>query len=407
MSSAVISMAWRNVWRHTWRSAIAMAVIAIGLAALLFLWGLSDGLHNTMIRNFQSLLTGTLQIHQQGYFKQPQLSKHLAKPRQVIEIMERLGVRQWLPRLQQFVLATGVQASTGILLVGVDPERERRWIRLASMVRTGRFLAVGDGSVCVLGSMSARQLRVSIGDTVALRTWGADGRRATGRCRVVGIMSGVGYDLDRGAMFAPLAAVQEMLRMPQQLTHMVTVLPAAQLEQVAPALSRRLADMDVEVLRWDQMFPVIQEWVRLDDRFFYVVLSVVLVIVSIGGLNTMLMSTLERQREFALLSALGTRGAILGAIVGVEALIIGGVGTGLGTFMGLGSVVLFGYVGVDLGFMSDLLTRLYIDPVLYPQINTKHLLVSCLSMLGATLVAALYPVWKVMRIQPAEGLRSV
>ena len=59
----LLSMAWRNVLRNLRRSAITVSAIALGLAAMLFLWGFKDGAHNGMMRNLQQVALGSIQIH--------------------------------------------------------------------------------------------------------------------------------------------------------------------------------------------------------------------------------------------------------------------------------------------------------------------------------------------------------
>src|SRR5262249_33503873 len=124
-----------------------------------------------------------------------------------------------------------------------------------------------------------------------------------------------------------------------------------------------------------------------------------------GVLNTVLVSMLERQREFGLLMALGTRSVEIGAVVAVEAFIVGAAGTGLGSLLGLGLVSLYSHIGIDVSFMSAVLVNSYIDHVVYPEINTEHLLVTLLAVLVTTSAAAWYPAWRATRLHPAEAVR--
>ncbi len=407
MRGAAISIAWRNVLRNRRRSLLTAAAIAIGLTALIFLWGFNDGAHNAMMRNYQQLFVGALQVHGQGYFQHPKLATHIRDAGAVTQALEAAGVRSWTPRLTSFALAAGGETSAGVMLVGIDPEREPRVTRIAEHVTEGRFLRPGDELVCVLGAASARKLRVDIGDEVVLLSQDRLGALAAERLRLVGIITGGDPALERGTLFAPLGTVQTLLAMEGRVTGVVARIEDERLEEVTAELRRGLDGQGLEVLRWFDMFPIMKEWVALDNGFYYIFLGIVLVIVVAGVINTVLISMIERTREFGVLMALGTRRAGIAAIVAGEAVIIGLIGTASGCAAGLALVALFGEIGIDLSAMAETLSRFYMDPVIYTEIDADHLVITVLATLAATTVSAVYPAIKAVRLEPAEAIRHL
>ena len=155
------------------------------------------------------------------------------------------------------------------------------------------------------------------------------------------------------------------------------------------------------------MFPIMKEWVALDNGFYYIFLGIVLLIVIAGVTNTVQMSMIERTREFGVLMALGTRARDIAAIVVAESLMIGLIGTVAGTAFGLGTVAHFGKVGIDLSQMTEGLSRFYMDPVIYTEVDTDHLSITVLATLTATMASALYPAYKAMRLEPVEAIRHL
>ena len=67
MTSVWVRIAWRNVWRNPKRTAITVGALAIGFAAATVMVGLSDGIVAQMIENGTGLLSGQIQLHQDGY----------------------------------------------------------------------------------------------------------------------------------------------------------------------------------------------------------------------------------------------------------------------------------------------------------------------------------------------------
>ena len=121
MRGLVLAIAWRNVARNWRRSVITATAFAIGLTALLFLWGFNDGGHNGMTRNFQDAFVGSLQVHREGYFRRPQLESHIEDTAPIVAALQGAGVERWSRRLSSFVLAAGAETSSGCCWSGWNP----------------------------------------------------------------------------------------------------------------------------------------------------------------------------------------------------------------------------------------------------------------------------------------------
>jgi putative ABC transport system permease protein len=403
----ILLLAWRNVLRNARRSMLTIAAIAIGLAALLFLWGFNDGVHNSMMRNLQQVIVGSVQIHAANYFRHPKLTRDLPDALKVERLLKSDGVDEYTRRLRTFALAAGADNSEGLSLMGVDPVNEPRVTRLDEKVTRGRFIRPGDTNTCVLGATTARNLGVKLGDEVVLLAADRYGSLAADRFRLVGIMQSGEMGIDRGLAVVPLASLDTLLGMQGRVTDIVVQLPEGRLEGLTARLRRQLDPAHYEVLRWYDMYPMMKQWVVLENGFYYIFLGVVLLIVAAGVMNTVLMSTLERIHEFGIMLALGCGGWRLAVLVGIESMLLGLGGTLAGMGIGLSMVGWFHRFGIDLSSEMDSITRFYINPVIRPEINADHLLATVLSVLLAALLASLVPAWRAARLQPVEAIHHV
>jgi len=407
----MFSLAWRNVARSWQRSLVTIAAVATGLSALIFLWGFNDGVHNTMMRNLQQVIVGSVQIHHADFFKKSSLSRHMKLTPELQNALSKAQnsgqVKALSWRLETFALAAGNDVSEGLLLLGMDAKSEAKTTRIAEKVDQGRFLQAGDGPVCVLGATAARNLGVNLGDDVIFLSQDRFGALAADKFKLIGIISSGEMGIDRGLAIIPLNVLQNMLEMQGRYTRVVLQIAPDNLEAVTTLLRASLNHKDYEVLRWYDMYPMMKQWVDLENAFYYIFLGVVLLIVAAGIMNTVLMSMLERVREFGVMMALGCSRSVLAGMVIVESMILGALGVLLGLLIGLSLVAWFHSVGIDLSAEMDTIARFYIDPVVYTEIDADHLWQTAGSVMAAAIVAAFVPMWRVAKLQPVEAIHHV
>ena len=408
------AIAWRNVWRNFRRSLITVLSVGMGIIALLFLWAFNDGSYNNAIDNFRLRYIGSLQIHQADFFRRPKLETHIAEPAAVTDAVAAIGVDAWTTRLTSFALVAGDETSTGMIFVGVDPAREGTVSLLDDNIVSGRFLAPADEYAAILGARAARKLSVEVGGEIVLLSNDRRGAMTADRFTVVGLVTTGDPAVDEMSVFVPLAAAQTMLAMEGRVTDVVAQVPERELSSKVAAIRDRLADQDVEVLRWFDISSLVMDAQTLDRAFAWVFMGIVVAIVISGIANTVLVSMMQRTREFGVLLALGTRRAAVGAMIALETVILGFVGTAFGTVSGLLLVKWTNVVGIDMRNMvpdenalDDMLAEFAMDPIVYPVVNTDHLVITIVMMLVASLLSSVYPVWRSMRVEPVEAIRHV
>lgn len=402
----MLSMAWRNILRNSRRSLITISAIALGLASLIFLWGFNDGVHNAMMRNLQEVIVGSLQIHARGFFHQPRLNKTVPSPDRVTALLANEGITKYSYRLRTFALLAGEENSEGLVLLGLDPRMEALTTRIATKVDRGRFLLNNEEKVCILGATTARLLDVDVGDEVVLLAEDAYGSLAAEKLKLVGIISSGEMGIDRGLAIVPLGFMQKLLGMEGRVSEIVVQLPPSRLEPVTRALRQELDDT-YDVLRWYDMYPMMKQWVELENAFYYIFLSIVLLIVAAGVMNTVLMSMLERIHEFGVMMALGCGRLYLSGMLLAESVLLGLLGIAVGVAIGMFLVNHFHEAGIDLSSQMDSVARFYLNPVIHTEIDLDHLLNTILAVLLASLLAAIWPALRAARLQPVEAIHHV
>jgi len=417
-----LKLGWRNLWLHPLRTGLTLAALALGIAALTFLSAMNDGWMQQIRTNFALTLTGHIQIHAAGFEQSRKLADRIRDAQPVLDSLKDLqGVHSFTRRLRVSGLASAAGANAGALIYGVEPEKEQHLSRMASFVQQGRWLNADDDRAIVLGDSLADRLQVVLGDKVVLMAALENGDIASEVFRVRGLLHSGVLEIDDLAAVVPLFRAQQWLDVGSGVTDVVLRADNfAAVEPLAAALRARLPDGSsndgsnsdskspaFEVLTWNQIDPMAEQWAAFADAYSWIVLAVVILVVLVEVLNTMLMSMHERSREFGLMGALGVRGGQMFVMVVWETVILVFLGSLLGFVIGGWLVWHYGRVGIDLSQFATAFSFMYMSPVIHPMLAGESLLhILGAATLGA-LVAGLFPAWKAARLDPAKAMREV
>ena len=175
----------------------------------------------------------------------------------------------------------------------------------------------------------------------AART-GGGGEIQSGLFRVVGIFHTGLRELDAYLVHLALPAAQAFLLADDQLSQIAVFLHQdSATVAAADALRTQFTPTEIEVLTWRQALAELARFVWLDDAFNYVMNGMILVMVSLGVLNTMLMAVLERRYELGVCAAVGLQPAQLLTLVMYESVLLILLSLILGLILGPGRPLVF------------------------------------------------------------------
>jgi putative ABC transport system permease protein len=140
----------------------------------------------------------------------------------------------------------------------------------------------------------------------------------------------------------------------------------------------------------------------VSGTIFYLIL---IMVVAFSILNTFLMAIFERTYEFGVMMAMGTRPARLTRLVLTESIGMTLVGVVTGMLLGCLVTAYFMAHGINLGDASEISRQFGIPSVLYPRLTIVSMLAGPTAVFLITLLAALYPAFKIRRLEPVEAMR--
>jgi ABC-type lipoprotein release transport system permease subunit len=404
-----LKIAWRNITRNRRRSLITVSAIGFGLGALIFIWSFVEGAHQQMINNFTSLAVGHIQIHHQGFHQHQRLEDNLVNSESIRKNLEAFpNISASTSRLKAFGLASSAESSSGVLIVGIQPASEKNVSVLHQRVKQGEFIDENSPDGIVIGAALAKNLNLLLGDKIILMSQALDGSIASGAFRIKGLLDTGTDEIDKNIALINLTAAQEMFVMPQKVSEIAIKLKKSEnAQKVADEISQKFNEPGLEVLSWPEISPSFYQWIEFDNAFIWLIFVIFMVVVAIGILNTVLMGVLERTREFGILLALGTRPKEIVIMVAWESVILGCIGCVSGTAVGYFLTAYFGTAGINLSIFTSALNSFYMDPIIFPKLQTSTLGLSISLVMVTSLLVSIYPAWHAAHLKPVEAIRSM
>ena len=126
-----------------------------------------------------------------------------------------------------------------------------------------------------------------------------------------------------------------------------------------------------------------------------------------GIINTMLMAVLERYRELGMLMAVGMNKAKVFVMIMLETLLLGLISAPIGMLIGYLLVLMTRRNGINLSAYSDGMAEFGMSSMVYPSLETGVYWQLAIAVLLTTILGALYPAYKAIKLKPVEAIRKI
>lgn len=408
-------VAWRNLWRNRSRTLVTASALAFGYLSAVVMVGLTDGMGAELIENGTRLLTGQIQVHAEGYLPERKMHGTIGGDAgtDVAAMLARIDadpdVIASAPRLYGGGLISAGDRTEAGILVGIDPEREAKVTTLLSSLQEGRPPKDGANEV-VLGSELVRQLKLKVGDEVILVAPASDGSLGNDLYTLSGVFHSGTPAIDASYALLPLPDLQFLLAMEPGHIHEIALdvaRPWATTE-IADTLAARLSSggPPVEVRSWRDLRPELAQSVDLMDGMNFIIVVIIFGMAVFGVANTMIIGTFERQKEFAVVRALGTTRTSVGRTVVYEGIMLGALALAAGALITGPVMVWWHNSPPDLSFLVGGFSWAGSQwrPILRVEYSVETPIVSAVALFFTALFAAIYPAWQATRVPPADAL---
>jgi len=393
----LIRLAAGAVITQRMRSLLTALGIAVGIASVVLLTSIGEGIHQFVLAEFTQFGTNLIGVT-------PGKTTTLGMSGAMISNVRPLSlddaaalkripqVRAVVPVLQGNALVEAGKRSRRSMIIGAGARVPEVWqMRIGS----GQFLPDDDPraarAFAVLGSKMRQELFPGVNPL------GQRIRIAGERYRVIGVMEPkgqlLGFDLD-DTVYIPAGRALAMFNRDSLVEVDLLYVPEAEAEQIAERVRELLTERhgreDFTITTQKQMLEVLGSILNILTLAVAALGGISLFVGAVGILTIMTIAVSERTAEIGLLRSLGAeRGQVLGLFLG-EAVVLATLGGLAGLLMGIGGAWL-------LGFLVPAL------PVHTPW-SYVFLAEALAALIG--LLAGVVPATHAARLDPVEALRA-
>ncbi len=399
-----IEVSWRNLWRNPTRTNVTIAAVALCISILIIFQSMIIGLIDKAVFTTTNLVVGEVQIHAEGYLDDRSLYKYLKNTKKIKSIAKKNNIGM-VERSYGYGLISSGTKSAGTQFWGVEPELELKYFDFAKHIDQGGFLNNSSSNKIVLGNKLALSLAAEVGSELVVFVQGADGSLGNELFYVSGILKNVADNIDRSAAII-LKDDFNILFSADNMIHEIALNSKGNFtaEEIQNLISAEIKNVEIDT--WKQLMPTISLMTEKMSVFMRVLFSSIFTIAAgLGVMNTMIMSTYDRMREFGIIRAIGGTPFRIIKQVSLEAIILTFIASIIGTILGLSVALYFQKFGFDVSGKGNLsFGGVVMDPIWKGSVSVGIVILPLILMFLVSVFSSLYPASIAARINPVEAI---
>lgn len=427
----LFKIAWRNLWRNKKRSFITITSIFMAVLLAIFMRSMQIGSYDNMTKAAISQV-GYMQVQGKGYWENQSLNKAIVYSDKLKESIGQVSnVKGQLARLQNFCLASSEDKTKGAFISGIIPTVEDEHRGLTKKIVWGNYLTDTDNGVLIAQDLarylgiiqvdkevvySADSLEKNtietitlLQDTIAIIGSGYQGITAAAIFPVSGILKFPTPQENGSLIFMTLENAQYTFSpyVPNLVTSIaIDLKDKDEMEETRAQIQSLISDK-YDVMLWGEMMVEIVQSIQSDNVSGIIMLGILYMIVGFGLLGTVLMMTMERRREMAVMISVGLQRSRLAIILVIESVVLAILGVIIGILISYPFVYYLYLHPIPLeDELAEMMATYNMEPVIPFSIDFSIFYNQALVIFILALLIALYPLVTAFRLKLIQAFHK-
>ncbi len=406
--NTIIKIAWRNIWRNKRRTMITVASIMFALFFAIIMRGFQKGSYAKMKENAVESYSGYLQVQNKDFWDDKNINNTMEIDQNLVdELANDDRVKVIIPRLESFALASSGESTKGVVVMGIDPDKEDLMTQVKSYLLMGSFVKSNDKSIMIAEGL-AKFLGISVNDTLVLFSSGYHGATAAGLYPVKGILKLPTPEMNRSTVYLPIIEAQHLFSAYDRYTALVFDLyDMKDVNAVQTSVASKIDANQYNVMSWEAMNKELLQMIETDNAGGVIMIAILYMVIAFGIFGTVLMMTNERMREFSVMVSVGMQKSKLATVVVAELFFLTALAVLAGIIISLPVMYYFYYNPIEFsGDAVEVMQDFNFEPVLPMSLEFNIFIFQGIAISILSLIAMSYPTIKILKLNVVKGLRS-
>ncbi|MFN3412198.1 MAG: ABC transporter permease, partial [Exilispira sp.] len=338
----LINLAIKNLLLYKTRTILTFLILGVGIFTYIIVEGMLDGMTNQAVESIIQMQSSDIQIYPEGYSKEEQFSVlNLKNEDQIIKILNSKDyIIAYSPRITFTAMIEQYSGMMPIKVFGINPVEDAKILKLMDYIDQNtknsffkNYDAFYDTIPACIGKGLAKELNLKEKDSFIISFKTKDGMFNSLNLEVSSIYTTADSFLNSLTIIIPYDVAKNSLNIDSSTVILAKTKNLKKVKSYVKDLQKYLPDTTIN--SWMEEGREIIEISKTKGKFSGVFIVFILIIASIGIINTMIMSVHQKTKEIGTLKALGMSEKEVGKIFSYEGLLLGIFGSLFGIILAL------------------------------------------------------------------------
>lgn len=402
------AVSWKNIWRNKIRSLVVIAAVFIGMVGGIFSSAVMNGAAVQRIKDAIRLEISHIRICLPAFKEETGLEYFFTGSGKLTGSIKAMPwCESVCSRIKVISMANTAGQTVPVQITGIFPDDDSKVFDFADCIcdTCGEYIGGSGGNKVLVGDKLAENLKLKLKSKIVFTFQDLQGNITGAAFKAGGIFHTSNNLFNEFRVFTQAATLSELVMLPPDAAHEIFIRVKEGYDEhlIRDMFRKKLPAFSVE--SWDEIDTTVGMLHELMSAMMYLFMTIILLALGFGIVNTMQMVVLERTRELGMLAAVGMKRGRIFRMVILETILLTSTGALLGMAASAGLIAWTGSSGIDFSTFAQGFEAAGFAAVVYPYLEPSFFAGVAVLVVFTAMVAALFPARRATRLNPIEAIR--